>query len=507
MSHLSVMFIKYIKLVCFEVGMMSNLFPGEDVEKLLDQLQKYRRIIRNYQENDLSLDYSRLKLEVKELRAKLADSKQKIAQMEKKQKDNLFDYYKVLEERRRLQQEVEKLRNEIHFNHSRSSQNEKNYFSLTEKDLEKVAVILQESLLNLIDAKVYKLEEGNLTIEKKQGVKSEIVFPNRKESHEKMEREENNLEVNTSSIIKSDKDTNSNVQIGNESGRRAETNNEKNNLSSTSIGKSNEKTGHRTFSIHQPESQHVPPTLITIQNQITEIKKLLEERKPKETPFPRQQRPHNPLLRGNSHKTSNPTRSKEFTFRDLQGATNVSQIIEVGAKKDINLFKNQQIPQAKEGRKPVYIRNTRNKNATYQGSLEHKDMDINGKMIQDSKMDTIIGNKKFELKGNSNAEASQDKISNVEKNYETNQVETSNVVNNQETINSVLATEDTTKKSEERTIHKEQKVIELKGENKDKRDGETISVHSMTEEENHENQKTSQKRSLWQKITRLFRKN
>ncbi|GGA75934.1 hypothetical protein [Ornithinibacillus halotolerans] len=91
---------------------MENPFGGEGVGNLISQLEKLKKIILGYQQNDISHDYYRLKSEYNESKVRLLATRQKLSKLEERFKDFLDKYQQLVTERDALELQM-KLNNSI----------------------------------------------------------------------------------------------------------------------------------------------------------------------------------------------------------------------------------------------------------------------------------------------------------------------------------------------------------------------------------------------------------
>ncbi|WP_026908036.1 hypothetical protein [Paucisalibacillus globulus] len=361
---------------------MPNSYTREDVENLLIQLKKYRRVIRSYQESDISLDYYHLKSEVKKLNNQLAEVKQKLSVVEEKYKDCIFDNHKLIEERNNLRHDLKKFKKEIHQNKNYTSKwnQEQQSISIRNADFQKLIEMVKDLQLNqnnmmsshvdLERASLQNINTGQDLYKRFKELSEELMcsfnsiesrllsISSRKGFMENMEleKDKNVDQIEDYSSIQEEKQI-VNKQFKQEFIKGAEPENEGNKKASI-ISKevSKKEIENNTLQTEQLEAGQVNSTLSNLQSQIVEIKKLLEENKTKGSTFPKQTFP-NTSFQAVSSSRKKIEQGKELTFRDLQTAVNVSQVIGGGTKSKANLNENNYLAQAKQGAKPVFVSN------------------------------------------------------------------------------------------------------------------------------------------------------
>lgn len=350
--------IKYLKLLCYEVDRMSNSYTREDVQSLLNQLKKYRKVIREYQENDL--EYCQIRSEMKKVKSKLTETRKRLLQMEEKYKDCLFDYHKIKEDKESLLQELNELKKEL--KHTKTMEkttiNNQRAESLPDKKEQQ----REKVLLHAVD-----LSTGNNKSTESVHEHSSIMKDLDKSEHQKELRQFNISILNRLFIDREEfKDIMSIYKDNNRDGATGKSNREsigKQYFESTVIKGAEPSNDAEQGSDSQAKGtekdkvdvSQVNTTLTSLQSQIMEIKKILEERKPSKESrsFPSTTSPA-PI----------PTPpKKELTFRDLRGLTNVTSVPgrtpenKTTIRKNGSTKLNQPNPSSKQKGKPVYVRN------------------------------------------------------------------------------------------------------------------------------------------------------
>ncbi|MBC5636351.1 hypothetical protein H8S33_05850 [Ornithinibacillus sp. BX22] len=339
---------------------MSKSYTREDVQSLLNQLKKYRKVIREYQENDL--EYCQIKSEMKKVKSRLAETRKRLIHMEGKYKDCLFDYYKIKEDKESLLQDLNKLKKEL---------NPTKMIEKTEKNNP-----IAESLPDKKEQKREKapLHANEISTDNKKSTASVRKYSPIMKDLDKKEHQKEMMQFNISilnrlfiereefkDIMSIYKDNN--MDEGTSKSDRESI--EKQNVESTVIkgaepANDNEQGSDLWAKGTEKETvdvSHVNTTLTNLQSQIMEIKKILEERKP-----PKETRPFPSTTSPTPTPISNPPK-KEITFRDLRGLTNIESIPGKIPENKTSLHKNsstnfnQHTPSSKQKAKPVYVRN------------------------------------------------------------------------------------------------------------------------------------------------------
>ncbi|MEN2768093.1 hypothetical protein [Ornithinibacillus xuwenensis] len=359
---------------------MPKNYGREDVETLLVQLKKYRRIIRSYQENDISLDYYRLKSEFKEIKTNLAETKKELMEAEEKQKDCLFDNQKLIEERNLLKEEISKLEKKIHLNEQEKLEHQEEQkeasFSDDEQFNELVELVRQihtnqqisgelgveSTPLDRIGEEQYKYlqkckEIARELVQSLHVIENKLLSnPNREEIMENMvsdkENDENQIESDSAEQKEDSSVKQKETKHKEEYVKGAEPSHNVEQESLTYNNKDKE-----IHSKDRVEDHQVNSTLTNLQSQITEIKNMLQEKNQKDSSPPKKRDPYNFLQQAATQvpqKSPEKITGKGFTFRDLQDAKNVSQVIGNKPKNSLNHIN----PMAfsKQGKKPVYVR-------------------------------------------------------------------------------------------------------------------------------------------------------
>lgn len=384
---------------------MSNFYTREDVENLLVQLKRYRKVIRHYQENDKSLDYYRVKSELKELKTRLAGTKEKLLQIEEKYKDCLFDYHKIVEEKEDLKHEINRLKEVTRINKNSKAEKDElqntEDLNLSQEELRSLMDLLRASLVYQIMSKLSEFKDtkdstlknsselaldtsNNELIKDMQQflVLAEnwlFMLSNREESGTNMVSDKGN---DIGRILNSDVATTGTNQIEQAIIKGAEPDDFSKQTSNFEGDSSIKETGNQGMSTNQLDVTQVNSTLSNLQGQIIEIKKILQEKNAVEMKQPIQTQ-LNPFQHGTGF-LKNAEQDREITFRDLKGLSNLSQVISKAPPEKIppnHKTKNNLTSSKKQGSKPVYVRDRK---------VGKKQVEIDSDLIQKESNTRII---------------------------------------------------------------------------------------------------------------------
>ncbi|SET76960.1 hypothetical protein SAMN05216389_12635 [Oceanobacillus limi] len=466
---------------------MLQSYSREDVEKLLIQVKKYRKIIKDYQENDLSLDYYHLKAECKILKEKLDETRKRLSKIEVEHKDSLFAYKKLVEERNQLQQKINQLEDDLtKRDKTAKKQNEQSSQSseIELKKLEQLFIGFHNELVdvskpdekeNKDEAPFFHLEKcKNLTKDLLQtltilenGIKSlngKEPYENKMDEQERKESEHESLNKVRGGRDEIEKNM---IHLTEKSIKGAESI-QSNDQENTVNNETKTEPAHELGSTTSDSTDHLQlnTAISNLQSEISDIKKILEENKKEKNVSTSKSKPYNFLeqARANREIPRN-NNKKEITFRDLQGASTMSPVL--GSKLKKKEIQNQK-PFFQQANKRTYVRHKDGKNNPITQPTENKK----------------VTNTKAESSGKENYQSTNE-VGNKEL-QETN------------SLNSTMTNHPIEKEAERKTNH----VNTTKQDNQAKENRPSEEQQAFVNDVDNNEEKKSKLRSLWDKITK-----